>query len=108
MRIQSSMKNSKIYPNFEILRKAKEYVWKHKKRTTHRENILRPFLESPRLTLSNSKLFRRIWHFLQPERYSSIFTEKRDIFTLIPFWLQKGIKIHNFVDANMIFRKYGP
>ena len=26
----------------------------------------------------------------------------------IPFWLQKSIKNTNFVDANVIFLKYGP
>ena len=28
--------------------------------------------------------------------------------TVIPFWLQKGIKNWKFVDANIFFEKYGP
>ena len=45
---------------------------------------------------------------MQPERYPPSLPEKPDIFTSIPFWLQKGIKIYKFVDANKIFGKYGP
>ena len=33
---------------------------------------------------------------------------KRNIETVIPFWLQKGIKICKFVDAIFFFEKYGP
>ena len=32
---------------------------------------------------------------------------KRTVGTVLPFWLQKGIKVCEFVDVNIFFKKYG-
>ena len=47
-------------------------------------------------------------HFCNQNGIPQVLMAKRTAGTVLPFWLQKGIKICKFVDANNFFKKYGP
>ena len=52
--------------------------------------------------------FLKFGSFCNPNGILGFSDQKCDIDLIIPFWFQKGIKNWNFVDANLIFGKYGP
>ena len=55
-------------------------------------------------------ILRKFWnfeYFCNPNGIHQIWLPKRNIFGIVPFWLQKGIKIEKCVDANFISEKYG-
>ena len=53
-------------------------------------------------------LFLKFGTFCNPNGIHVFSPQKPDNFYDVPFWLQKGIKNENFVDAILILEKYGP
>ena len=47
-------------------------------------------------------------HFCNPNGNHAFFDQNVHIWSIIQFWVLKGVKNWNFVDAIFIFRKYGP
>ena len=62
--------------------------------------------EGPYFWFPNSDL--EFGPFCNPNGILGFLHPKRTNFSIIPFWVLKGMKICNFVDAIFIFEKYGP
>ena len=80
-------------------RKKKGAVSILKRQKKHPEE---PFARRVSIWINQKKI-----DFLQKSHFFAIFREN-PFFRKLPFWLQKGIKNWNFVDANIFFGKYGP
>ena len=52
--------------------------------------------------------FWKFEYFCNPNGIHQIWSQKRDYFTAIPFWLQKGMKIEKFVDAIIFLKSMDP
>ena len=56
-------------------------------------------------------ILRKFWKFgsfCNPNGIHQIWSQKREDFTAIPFWLQKGMKIEKFVDAIIFLESMDP
>ena len=45
-------------------------------------------------------------HFCNPNGILQVWLPKRTVDTILPFWLQKGIKSERFLSAENVFEKY--
>ena len=109
MKFRQFWKKSHFLHFFQFFPKIYQDVFELKNRSRGRIHIPRPVLESSGCQLFISKFFfSKFGYFCNLNGKKTSQLPKRNIETVIPFWLQKGIKICKFVDAIFFFEKYGP
>ena len=93
---------------FAIFDLQKIFSSNSKNRSRGRSDIPGTVLKSLASILSSPNSDLKFEHFCNPNGNHAFFDQNVQLGPIIPFWVLKGVKNCNFVDAIFIFKKYGP